>query len=305
MSGQTGEHNIVCPFISAMSQTISASAVALAVAQETVNIADIDQHFEYVFPTEAAAIAFLNAFTVSGAKDGGIPSERTDADPSGNNLTVILSGADAFKSALLAAINGAQNATPEGINAWLNKQLTQALSANILTTLGVNVYVTSSVAVNAEGARDSAHGGLTDATLGAPRCETMYLQISKDGLYLYQNASTKAPTTAALPLQKGDKLVFVFDVPAPSTVTVNNAGGNLTNITRQSPGSSTSADASTESVIAGAAPVVSTSASVFAWDSVSVAYNGQIQRVAVSLKMPGASGAFPVGGGAGRLKAWA
>ena len=281
----------VCPFLAEMAMTPSASATTVALAQETVNISGIDQKFVHTL-SEANTKKFLEAFHVSGGKQNPTNSSAQDIanDPSGNTLVVDLSNSAHFREVIEAEINAAVNsaATPVGVAVWLNSQLTQVLSAEIVKTLGVNINVSSSVTVDASGAALNLANGLTAAdNIGKARCETIYLQIKQATLELYADASGE-PLTNALPLAGGDTLVFVFDIAKPAQVDVTSRGEQVIN----SEGSLTTLNGSAGSGVADsdAAPVLSaaTGSGPFNWDTLTLNFNGPVQRVSFELTMYGA-----------------
>jgi len=283
----------VCPFLAEMEMAIDAAATTVALAKEKVNIGGIDQMFATQLDAANSA-KLLNSFTVSGGKQNpsGIDATGGYTDPSGNTLFVELSNVADFKDVIEAAIVAAANsaATPLHVADWLNSQLTESLTANILKTLGVNIRVSSSVTVDETVASANLAAGLTAAAdLGEARCETMYLQIKQATLDLYRDASGN-PSTAALPLAAGDKLVFVFDVAAPTEYDVTNKSEEVIN----SDGADTTALETGGSGVVGSdpAPTITkeSGAGPYNWDSISVKYNGPVQRVSFEIQMAGASG---------------
>lgn len=281
----------VCPYLAEMEMTPTASATTVALAQETVNIAGIDQKFAHTL-SEPNTKKLLEAFFVSGGKQNPTNSSAQDIadDPSGNSLVVDLSNSTHFREVIEAAIAAAVNsaATPVGVAAWLNSQLTQVLSAEIVKTLGVNIRVSSSVTVNAPGAALNLSNGLTygDSDIGKARCETIYLQIKQATLELYADASGE-PSTNALPLAGGDTLVFVFDIAKPAQVDVTSRGEEVIN----SAGSLTTINGSVGSGVpnSDAAPTLSaaTGSGPYNWDSLTLNFNGPVQRVSFELTMHG------------------
>jgi hypothetical protein len=287
----SGDNYYVCPFLADMSMNITSSASKIALAQEQVSIPGIDQIFR-IHLNLADTQDLLNSFTVSGGRNLPVYDNATGGytdDMSGNTLEVALSNTAAFKGVIEKAINDASNnaGTPLTANEWLNSQLTATLTATILKTLGVAVNVTSSVAIVVAGASENMAAGLTAAAnVGKARCETMYLQIKQDTLDNYQDASGN-PTVTALPLGQGDKLVFVFDVPAPVNVNVTNQSSSVVN----SEGALAAGSVANSGVGAdGALTVSKNNAPPFAWDSIDLKYNGPAQRIAFELRMVGTDG---------------
>jgi len=292
-TAETANNYYVCPFLAEMEMAIDAAATTVALAKEKVNIGGIDQMFATQLDAANSA-KLLNSFTVSGGKQNpsGIDATGGYTDPSGNTLFVELSNVADFKDVIEAAIVAAANsaATPLHVADWLNSQLTESLTANILKTLGVNIRVSSSVTVDETVASANLAAGLTAAAdLGEARCETMYLQIKQATLDLYRDASGN-PSTAALPLAAGDKLVFVFDVAAPTEYDVTNKSEEVIN----SDGADTTALETGGSGVVGSdpAPTITkeSGAGPYNWDSISVKYNGPVQRVSFEIQMAGASG---------------
>jgi hypothetical protein len=290
----------VCPVIADMTAGITASAGAVALAQEHVNITGISAEF-YVQLNETQSTNLLNAFTISGGMSDYADVRdyiKGSTDVSNNTTAVALTDVDAFKGvlrdAIAAALSNSSYDGGTGINAYLNGQFSGKLHALILSTLGVDLQIQSSVAIDASGGAASTSDDLTHATFGAARCETMFLQIHQSDLSGNYQEANGLPKTSALPLSQGDVLVFVFDVTAPGNVTV--ASQNVVDMVLQSAGSLT--DPAQAAGVETGVSVTANTSKPYAWDNVSVNYAGQTRRIAVNVKMSGTTGGFA-------LKAWA
>ena len=213
----------VAPFVAALDTSGAAVLTAVQLNQLKVTVAAIQRTFKVTLDAAQTA-ALLNSFTVS---------------KNGANLKVELNKA-AFKAVLDAVIDNAQDeaaaaipadtangskgrlAKPAGtVEEWLTHGLKNTLVDYILRTLKVSAEVASApVSVNAgSAASQSMADGL--APVGADNSdvlEAIYLQIMQPTLELYKEDNI--PTTNALPLKGGDKLVFVFDT-APLTVSTS------------------------------------------------------------------------------------
>lgn len=266
---------------------ISSSVTKVALAEEQVSIPGIDQTFAIHLDLENTQ-ALLNSFKVSGGRDLPVDVNATGgySDPSGNTLVVELDDAAAFEGVMTKTINEAINGSSVLSKDWISSQLTSTLSAVILKTLGVALNVTSEVVLGVSGAASNMSAGLADATasVGKARCETMYLQIAQATLDKYRDASGN-PSTAALPLASGDKLVFVFDVPAPTNVDVDTQYSSVVN----SEGALPAGNSNNSGVAGNDGPAVVTknNAPPFAWDSINLKYNGPTQRIAFEIQMDG------------------
>ena len=222
---------IIAPFVAALDTSGEAFLTAEQLSQLSVTIANVQRTFKVSLDL-AQTTAFLNSFTVS---------------KNGANLTLDLS-ANAFEVIMDQVIAGAQDAAADAIPAvpangvkgraakdagtvaqWLTHGLKNTLVDYILRTLKVAATVTSApVTVNA----DSAASKSMSAGLGgnSNTLEAIYLQIAQGTLELYRdtaNPDENIPTTNALPLKGGDKMVFVFDTaPLTVTTTVNQTQSN-------------------------------------------------------------------------------
>ena len=227
---------LVCPVISSMNMTESATAETSTLEEKSVTIAGIDQLFQYTTATAAEAAALLNAFDVSGY---------------GDLLTVSMdvNGAEAFRSLLKKAIDDGLNANMDasGHAAGVDKAvdfLNDGLKNDLQTLIG-NYFNAMSAAgaatlVNTVKFKitgfseqtvvlDSSGGAAqmwSDLSNNSDDLLNIYLQIPQAQLNSYKDASDN-PTTAALPLSDGDSLTFVFDV-LPSAVVFTQGDNNST-----------------------------------------------------------------------------
>lgn len=186
----------VIPIYSTMDASGTASIETLI--QSTVSMG-YDISFGIVLE-EAAAAKIANGFAVSGGADSfavGMDS-ATAAD---------------FKAALKAAIEAATNAAAAPLT--LQKVLyNDALATlkDVWSDLLANVLESDwqlNVAVGYEAGANNMHADLSAAAPAVRRA--IASQLPESNFALYMDASEN-PTTAALPLKKGDTIVFLFDV---------------------------------------------------------------------------------------------
>ena len=231
---------IIAPFVAALDTSGSAVLTAEQLSQLSVTIANVQRTFKVSLDL-AQTTALLNSFTVS--KNG----ESLTLDLSANAFEVIMdqviAGAQDAAADLIAAdpANGLKGRAAKDagtVAAWLTHGLKNTLVDYILRTLKVSAVVSSAPVTVNEGSAASKSMSLG---LGgnSNTLEAIYLQIAQGTLELYRD-STKPdeniPTTNALPLKGGDKMVFVFDTaPLTVTTTVNqtqsNASGAAVNST--------------------------------------------------------------------------
>lgn len=237
----------VCPNVAVLDISADATFSTSMAAQKKVVITGIDAAFTYETLSDEESAALLNGFLVAGYGAG------TEVDASNNALSVVMDPDAAysapFKAILAKAImqasanatnNSGSNAAEflkNGLAADLTV-LAQRLFNSQVTTVGITVTDPSDNLV------DTIKGRLTfsgesvslDASGGATNMWTdlqavpldplnIYLQIPEETLALYQVAgpADDTPTTAALPMARGDTLTFVFDV-ASEAVKFSDAG---------------------------------------------------------------------------------
>lgn len=229
---------LVCPVISSMNMTESATAETSTLEEKKVTITGIDQLFQYATASASEAAALLNAFDVSGY---------------GDLLTVSMdvNGAAAFKALLKKAIDDGTSAnvdasghavgTDKAID-FLNDGLKDDLQTlignyfNAMNVAGAAALVNTvkykitgfsqqTVVLDASGGAAQMWSDLSD---NSDDLLNIYLQIPQATLNMYKDGSDN-PTTAALPLQNGDSLTFVFDV-LPSAVVFTQGANNSTRV---------------------------------------------------------------------------
>jgi hypothetical protein len=207
----------VAPYVAALDTSGTAVLTAVQLSQLAVTIANIQRTFKITL-TNMQTAAFLNAFTVS--KNGANLTVALDETAFVAVFDDVIEGAldDAAVAVAADPANGLKGrlAKPASkVADWLSHGLKNTLVDYILRTLKVSAEVTSApVTVNADSAASTdMYDGLAASS---DVLEAIYLQISQPTLELYREDNI--PTTNALPLQGGDKMVFVFDT-APLTVT--------------------------------------------------------------------------------------
>jgi hypothetical protein len=291
----------ICPVIAAMDASGSASFSTTTVQEKTVSIAGIDAVFTYTCADDEESAKVLNAFTCTGYSQG---------DASNNDLSVLMATdgtrADDFKALLMKAINEATSAaSTENPLTVVNNPTAQAylldgLKDDLAVLIGrlFNPQVTTTSVVLSDGGFSSntikgllnfsdeqlaldASGGAADmwASMDASGSEhplTIYTQIPRLTSNLYIDASDNM-TTSALPMQKGDSLVFVFDVTS-SAVSFTDLG-NTASIELGSDGAG---DVSVNPAAPGAAGRYE--------ENLSVAYTPNARRLAFEVKLSGSSG---------------
>jgi len=288
--------NYVAPYIAVLDASGTANLTELALTQQVVTIAGVQQTFEAVL-TNTDAVKLLNSFTVTGGVNDGLGDGST-------TLAIALTETTDFQtvlaSAIAAAVNG--NETPKAVPAWLNDRLSARLTAHILSTLGLSVTATSSVTVDAAGAAANMKSGLgADSDI----LEALYLQIDQPTLNIYSAGATDTiigvvPVTSALPMKAGDAITFVFDTTAFSvyagiTKATSNASGAApaatTGATGGAPATMTPGDAAT-------VPPYSydpTSTLTYFEDSYRVAFRVVLGTAGTAFTLKAWSGATPAG----------
>jgi len=209
----------VAPFIATLDTSGSAVLTAEQLQAVAVTIANIQRTFKLSLDATQTAL-LLNAFTVS--KSGtALTVELNKTAFEAVMDTVIAEAADELSAEITAdPANGVKGrlAKPAGnVAAWLSHGLKNTIVDYILRTLKVSAVVSSApVTVNAASA---ASKSMSDGLAASSNVlESIYLQVKQETLGLYK--ADNIPTTNALPLKGGDKLVFVFDT-APLTITAS------------------------------------------------------------------------------------
>jgi hypothetical protein len=231
----------VAPYVAALDTSGTAVLSAVQLNQLAVTIANIQRTFKITL-TNMQTAAFLNAFTVS--KNGANLTVALDETAFVAVFDDIIEGAldDAAEAVAAQPANGLKGrlAKPASkVADWLSHGLKNTLVDYILRTLKVSAEVSAApVTVNADSAASTdMYDGLAASS---DVLEAIYLQISQPTLELYRE--NNIPTTNALPLQGGDKMVFVFDTaPLTVTTTVQQSQTNASGATVGAGGEATSA----------------------------------------------------------------
>lgn len=285
---------IIAPFVAALDTSGEAVLTAEQLSQLSVTIANVQRTFKVTLDL-AQTTAFLNAFTVS--KNGA----NLTLDLSANAFEVIMdqviAGAQDEAADLIAAdpakgLKGRAAKDAGTVAAWLTHGLKNTLVDYILRTLKVSATVASApVTVNA----DSAASKSMSAGLGgnSNTLEAIYLQIAQGTLELYR--TDNIPTTNALPLKGGDKMVFVFDTaPLTVTTTVNQTQSNASGAAVNATGGRTVAGGPA-TVEKGALSDVSGITNLYAQANPGAIVMTDTYRVAFEVTMdPSVTGAFPL-----------
>lgn len=263
------------------------TVTAVADAQLDVSIGNIDQDFTStpLSLSEEESLAFLNSFTMT-------PGNPADAAGTGGRLSVALSNPAPFKAAIKSMID-----MDGSLKSYLDSNSTEDYTATILKVLGVKITDDAhvNVTVNSDSGADSAAAGLTSGI-----ATTIYLQIPQAQLEESAYMDTdQNHLTNALPLNKGDTLVFVFDVTTTA--------GNLTVLQSTQQDAAALASGSygpsndqsitvseTDGVASGAATAAG---GKYAWHISNTSVQVAPKRVAFALKMSGTNGGYAVGAG--------
>lgn len=237
----------VCPNVAVLDVSADATFSTSMAAQKKVVITGIDAAFTYTTVDDLESAQLLNGFLVAGYGAG------SEVDASNNALSVVMDPdaaySDGFKAILGKAILEASAIAENGSGSNAAEFLKNGLAADLavlanrlfnsqVTTVGITVtdpsdnlvdtikgrltFSGESVTLDASG---GAHNMWTDLA-GVPLDPlNIYLQIPEETLALYQVAgpADDTPTTAALPMARGDTLTFVFDV-ASEAVKFTDAG---------------------------------------------------------------------------------
>jgi hypothetical protein len=233
----------IAPYVAALDTSGNATLTAEQLQQLSVTIANIQRTFKVKLDLTQTT-AFLNSFTVS--KNGANLKVELDKAAFGAVLDAVINDAKDEASLAIPAdpANGIKGrlAKPEAtIKEWLEHGLKNTLVDYILRTLKVSATVaTAPVTVNAveppaivgKATLSMADGLAPPAATDSNTLEAIYLQIAQSTLELYR--TDNIPTTNALPLKGGDKMVFVFDtnpltVTTAVTQTQSNASGAAVN----------------------------------------------------------------------------
>lgn len=218
---QTGETaGVVVPFVANL--YADASGTVGTLQQVTVSMSGIDEVFN-VTVAEADAVKILNAFTITdisaGYKESALAEVKVDMKAAGEAN---------FIAGLAAAVaDNASRATSLGVSgeslyAWLKresrKDTVDLLSYDSLSNLlEASDLLTYDIAVDASGASSNMYDAMNAGS--AAYRKAIFAQIAKANIDAYaapsdgsvQN-SEAATGLGFLPLLKGDKLTFVFDV---------------------------------------------------------------------------------------------
>ena len=208
---------VVVPFIANM--YVDASGTVGTLQQVTVSMSGIDEVFN-VTVSNANAVKILNAFAVTDISAGYAQDPRAQ-------VKVDMKGEGDFIDGLAAAISGTTLATSasyaaESLYAWLKretrKDTVDLLSYDSLSNLlEASDLLTYDIALDASGASSNMYDAMNAGS--AQYRKAIFAQISKANIDLYAAPSDGSVTNSEaasglgfLPLLKGDKLTFVFDV---------------------------------------------------------------------------------------------
>jgi len=212
----TASDYYVAPFIASLDTSGSAVLTAVQLQNVAVAIANIQRTFKLTL-TDVQTAAFLNAFTVS--KSGADLTVTLDKPSFETVMDAVIENAldeatDAIPADTANGIKGRLAKPASKVANWLSHGLKNTLVDYILRTLKVSAVVSEApVTVNAASAASKSMS--TGISASSDVLESVYLQIKQETLELYKDDNI--PTTNALPLKGGDKMVFVFDT-APLTI---------------------------------------------------------------------------------------
>lgn len=270
----------VAPFVAGMSAAVNDVEIdATAIAQQKVTIANI--HHDYTASplalSDASAMAFLNAFKISNDGVAGAQSMKAEVV----NATLI-------GATVLEMINNNKAA----IEADLKNDNSSAYSALIADSLAVSLVSTvdSDTTIDAASGATSAENNLTDAAAA-----TIYLQIPQGQLeesdYMAQDGKL---LTTAMAFNKGDSLVWVFDVvSAPGSVTLKYATWAETSALPVG----VNAGATVGEVESNSYTLSENNTNNLYKYTLSGSTSGTTKRIALAMKFSSGGGAFPVGAG--------
>lgn len=202
-----------CTIVARPVAALDASGQASLVTLEQVTVSVSYEDLYRVTLSDADAIKLLNSFTLDG---------------SGTSFACTLANSTDFQEVLTRAMRNASGVSYTNTNASLDvvgNTLSQNLMAEILATFK-SIYadtipnvlqsdwdISNNVAY-AAGAQDMA------AKLIPGEAELLAQQLPESNYSAYMDASENT-TTHALPLKKGDKLVFVFYLREAAVARVN------------------------------------------------------------------------------------
>jgi hypothetical protein len=306
-SVSTTSSMFVCPNIASMDASGNATYNTTSTQQQAVSIAGIDQVFACETADDAQSAKLLNCFTVSGYGSG------AGVDASNNELSVVVDAKADFQEVLIDAIeraiaesNSAEDAAAGVSSTNANDFMTDGLKAD-LDALLLRLYAPQTtrtgVAVTNPGDEmantvkgllrwdsvsvvlDSSGGAanMWDDLAAVPAdVRSIYLQIPEATQALYLDANDN-PNTAALPMQKGDTLTFVFNVSS-NAVAFHDAGNAETDEAALNPTPDAGVSQSQ----------VPESGYVRDANQLHLSYTGPARRLAFKIKIKGESG--PVSG---------
>jgi hypothetical protein len=213
-SVETGTNGVIVPFIADM--YVDASGTVGTLQQVSVVMTGIDEVFD-VTVSEADAVKILNAFVITDISAG-------YAESAAAQVNVAMKSRADFLDGLAAALAGNPTGenSAETLYAWLKresrKDTVDLLSYDSLVNLlEASDLLTYDVSIDASG----ASGNMWDAMDGGAAAyrKAIFTQISKANIDAYvtpsdgsEQNSDPASGLGFLPLLKGDKLSFVFDV---------------------------------------------------------------------------------------------
>ena len=253
----TANSLFVVPYVASMNETGSGTYSTTAVEQQTVVISGIDRVFNWGCSL-ADSIKLMGAFVC-------VDSSGEALTVGSGSLDVSMNDINALTEVLVTAINGAVDSSNKTAAAYLTANLSTELTTLLASSFFTNLGSADANTIKGQVSLDSVDLAL-DASGGAANmaenlagdhgwCDDIYTQIPLSTLDKYLaggavgDSASDEPSTTDLPLLKGDTLVFVFDVAANGSVTLNKAG-NTANI--PVPGSQPSAQAANAAGNAGA-----------------------------------------------------
>jgi len=260
---------IVARPIGALDASGSASLTTLQEVSVSINYDDLYD----VTLSAADSTKIANAFTVSG---------------NGGSFAATLSSSSDFQDVLAAAMAAATCTTHSsaidnsynvvGVNLkdnLYNEMLTKfkKVFEDLLPNILESDWALSNDVNYAGGASDMA-GKITD-----PEAEIIAQQLPESNYSLYMDASEN-PTTSALPVKEGDKLVFVFDVTESAVARVDKktAGTNADSNNAAPAGQATPSNATAGSPgAAGSGP--------YGVNQQSIVYSSNSRKVAFQLTL--------------------
>jgi len=236
-SPQTNVDRMIVPYIGEMNA--DGSANYQYVQQETYQIAGVDYEFDVTLDV-ATSEKLLKCFDVSGKGiDGGFDVALVNQADAADVLADVINGGGGVTAAARVAAGAAKRAAD---NKDATAQLVDDLHAGLVAAIagdGLNNSVENLNVTEVVVSMQSAAGAADMASHLAGNnnyCKLLYTQIPPATLALYMDASgtptAENSNTRALPLKKGDKLTFVWDVdlsnvvPNKTQVDITFAGAN-------------------------------------------------------------------------------